>query len=753
VANTTNQAVTWYVQEGAAGGTVTSAGAYTAPATAGTYHVVATSQADTTKYAVATVTVTAPAPVITVSVNPSAATVTAGGSAAFTATVANTTNQAVNWSVQEGAAGGTVTSAGAYTAPATAGTYHVVATSLADTTKAAVATVTVTAPPPLAVSVTPSSASIAAGAALTFSATVSNSSNQAVTWSVQEGSVGGSVTSGGLYTAPSTAGTYHVVATSSADPSKSASGSVTVGAPASAPPPSSTAPCATAPLRASSATADHGYGTVHYFCSNGGSDSNDGLSPSTPKASWSAAVSTFNSMNSGDTVALCRGGSWTVSTAAIANPRCTAAATCDFRDYGSGARPIINFTTGAYPNTGVLFSIQAAASGYRFWNLDLQNGGNGEIDFYLYGGITDLDICDVNAHGGYIHFYDVGSGGTRNARFTIRNSTFSNAAQQSYLGASSDLLIDSNVFTDNGAAATCTYGSSYFCHQIYMQGENSGTGQVTTNERITNNQFVMTGSNCGGVMITAHGNHSSTLLENNVFQSGAGSSGYCAGVGFGQSGNCTYGIEQWDHLTIRRNRFFMPGGPGSTAISVQVAPYATIVDNVIAMGQGNGIEFPSGPQNGSGCTNPETTYGVVRNNTIYSAGAGWALIYGANEGTGHVVTNNAIWMGDGECEHSTPTGSFFAANSHANNTCRVTSGAAANTWWKNPSANAGDFTLVAGSPLIGAGNGFSNCAVQGVANQGCWDPLAMKPSQWTWSATDQATTRTAPVDVGAYSSR
>jgi hypothetical protein len=52
--------------------------------------------------------------------------------------------------VQEGAAGGSITSAGVYTAPAGAGTYHVVARSAADSTKVATATVTVSAstPPP-----------------------------------------------------------------------------------------------------------------------------------------------------------------------------------------------------------------------------------------------------------------------------------------------------------------------------------------------------------------------------------------------------------------------------------------------------------------------------------------------------------------------------------------------------------------------------------------------------------------------------
>jgi hypothetical protein len=55
-----------------------------------------------------------------------------------------------------------------------------------------------------------------------FTAAVTGTSNTGVTWSVKEGSTGGSITSSGVYTAPSVAGTYHVVATSNADPTQSA---------------------------------------------------------------------------------------------------------------------------------------------------------------------------------------------------------------------------------------------------------------------------------------------------------------------------------------------------------------------------------------------------------------------------------------------------------------------------------------------------------------------------------------------------
>lgn len=87
-----------------------------------------------------------PPPIVLIAVSPSAVTVFSNGTQSFTATVTRTNNTTVTWSVQEGAAGGSITSAGAYTAPQATGTYHVVATSQADNTKSAVATVTV---PPL----------------------------------------------------------------------------------------------------------------------------------------------------------------------------------------------------------------------------------------------------------------------------------------------------------------------------------------------------------------------------------------------------------------------------------------------------------------------------------------------------------------------------------------------------------------------------------------------------------------------------
>jgi hypothetical protein len=79
-----------------------------------------------------------------------------------------------------------------------------------------------TAPPLPAVTVTVvgPSAVLNTGSSFTLTATVHNTSNSAVTWSIVQAG-GGSITAAGVYTAPATPGTYTVKATSQSDPSAS----------------------------------------------------------------------------------------------------------------------------------------------------------------------------------------------------------------------------------------------------------------------------------------------------------------------------------------------------------------------------------------------------------------------------------------------------------------------------------------------------------------------------------------------------
>jgi hypothetical protein len=159
-----------------------------------------------------------PADAVTVEVRPPAAEVRAGGAVQFTPVVSGAVNTGVTWEVVE-AGGGTVDATGRYLAPGTAGTYHVRARSVAAATATATASVTVTAPPPpppVTVTVSPATGAVDACRSATFTATVSGTTNRAVTWSVEQ-AAGGTVTTAGVYTAPDTGGTYHLVARSQAD--------------------------------------------------------------------------------------------------------------------------------------------------------------------------------------------------------------------------------------------------------------------------------------------------------------------------------------------------------------------------------------------------------------------------------------------------------------------------------------------------------------------------------------------------------
>ncbi|MBL8238141.1 MAG: DUF1800 family protein [Bryobacterales bacterium] len=159
-----------------------------------------------------------------VTVMPSAATLLAGASRAFTASVP------VVWQVNGVTGGnsatGLITPAGVYTAPATAQTVTVRGASTVNAAQFGTATVTVTAAP---VTVTPPSATVSSGGSVTFAASVP------VVWQVN-GVTGGSAATGlitpaGVYTAPETAQMVTVRGVSTVYPANFASASVTVTGP------------------------------------------------------------------------------------------------------------------------------------------------------------------------------------------------------------------------------------------------------------------------------------------------------------------------------------------------------------------------------------------------------------------------------------------------------------------------------------------------------------------------------------------
>jgi hypothetical protein len=151
-----------------------------------------------------------PAPAVILT--PASATVFLDGTRTFSASISQGVGQGVTWSVAP-SSGGTVNTSGLYAPPTTPGTYSVVATSTVDSRWTGTATVTV--PTPVVV-FTQSVPSVGVGRTTTFTARIDNLTDQGISWSVKE-TGGGTITPAGVYTAPTTRGTYTIVATSTRD--------------------------------------------------------------------------------------------------------------------------------------------------------------------------------------------------------------------------------------------------------------------------------------------------------------------------------------------------------------------------------------------------------------------------------------------------------------------------------------------------------------------------------------------------------
>jgi len=221
VSNATNTAVTWSVNGIPGGsstvGTISASGVYTSPGDlptpAGTI-VQATSVADSSKSATAAVTITSD---ISLTVSPQAMPVELGAARPFTASVnsAGNPDRGISWIVSgNGCAGancGTVDSSGTYTAPqvltAPPGV-SLTAISIADPSKSGVGTITITSSFSLSLT---GSASVNTGASATYTATLVPTANsnpsRAISWSVSgpgcNGGACGTISSSGVYTAPS----------------------------------------------------------------------------------------------------------------------------------------------------------------------------------------------------------------------------------------------------------------------------------------------------------------------------------------------------------------------------------------------------------------------------------------------------------------------------------------------------------------------------------------------------------------------
>jgi hypothetical protein len=173
-----------------------------------------------------------------VQVTPASRQLSAGQSQQFTASISGKPQSGVTWKITTNKGGtggvGTISSAGLYIAPANVSSQLTVVV-MAVTSRGSGKTAVYVNPatnPTVGVSLSPASVTLLPGKTQQFTATVAGTANTAVTWSVSP--TVGTISSGGLYTAPATMGsaqTVTVTATSVVNTSKKATATVTITPP------------------------------------------------------------------------------------------------------------------------------------------------------------------------------------------------------------------------------------------------------------------------------------------------------------------------------------------------------------------------------------------------------------------------------------------------------------------------------------------------------------------------------------------
>ncbi len=241
VSGASNTSVTWSLSP--AIGSISN-GTYAAPSGLTAQQaitVTATSVADPTKSATASVMLVP----VTITLAPATISLGAGKSAQFTASVMGASNTSVTWSITP--AVGSIAN-GLYLAPTSVTTSQnvtVKATSVADPTKFAQATVSLApAGSPSSIAVSPTQASLSASQTQQFSASVGGGlgggGGVSVTWSISPAV--GSITQAGLYTAPSTVSVQQNIIVTATGSSASNSATVTLNPAGQAPPPGNPPP-------------------------------------------------------------------------------------------------------------------------------------------------------------------------------------------------------------------------------------------------------------------------------------------------------------------------------------------------------------------------------------------------------------------------------------------------------------------------------------------------------------------------------
>ena len=389
-------------------------------------------------------------------------------------------------------------------------------------------------------------------------------------------------------------------------------------------------------------------GTVRRYCDCGtgaavgcvqGNDSTGDGSDANPYRTIGAAATWLNSSaSSGATAALCRGGSFLISsTQHLGTTSCSAGTMCrDLRDYSSTqfsstARPILYVTTDI---AGI--NDFSTGGGYRVFNLELI-GDYGGAD--VSGIRISNNTWPIGIYNNYIHDWHDGVqnneyfGPTPNV-YVEGNHLYHNY-DWGFVGASDYGTLKYNYVDDNG-------GPDATLHNFYI----SQQGHLSHNFKVIGNYLTgqYSGGTCLGTQLVGHSQGLGHEYRNNVIDiPDSEDSGGCYGMALS---NVTLNGNPVDYTnTIVDGNLIINGG--GRLFSISSCPNCVITNNLIiktsTLAGVTGMDIPYSTSRG--VQDPINTANHVENNTIYfgpSSSGNNVGIYLHDEGTNHIITNNII---------------------------------------------------------------------------------------------------------------
>lgn len=449
--------------------------------------------------------------------------------------------------------------------------------------------------------------------------------------------------------------------------------------------------------------------------------------PATPWQTW-AGVPAAN--KTAATYAWCRGGKWTnvtigfgwftggVSRTSESNPAIFEPYT---PSWCTGAclttKPhLYNNTAGAYMmnmNDGS----NLMDGGYIIRDLKLDGGGMpgaapvmgaaaGVFTYWTVKGVL-LENLEIRGFQRGLHINNSTTLPTSNV--VLRNSTLYENLAASILGGANNLLVENNVFTDNGSP-----DANPDDHDIYLSNVSNGT---VRNNTISDTTIDASTGKCAKTVVVVHGLVDGLTIEGNTITQ-PGSRSTCYGIEADQG----YSTAEYMRRVIIRDNLIV--NVGYVGIAVRSCTDCIIESNRIVSTSADaacymGISLAGNAPGAGDALNARI---AVRNNSIYMdcyAGSGGEIraIDVPFEGTGHVVTNNLIYIGPNASPNVARTCFTLATNTlanftaFANNLCYYASGTP--TWsnlystlanaqaagWDTGSLNANP--LLAATPAVG----------------------------------------------------